>query len=140
MQNLFDLNQIEKKVFRTTFQDGLLDMYIGLMLVPFIVYTVTEWIPSSFMVILVFLIFYPTLVYLKRKVILPRTGSIKPGTARRKRLSILAVIICVAVAITAALVLATALRGSIVVVFAVFAVLTVLGTGLVAWLLDILKE
>jgi len=90
MQNPISLKSAERKVFQTTFADGLWDVFIGcilleLVIAPFLSETMGDFWSSA-----VFLPFFG-LVYLaiwlvRRYVVAPRIGKVVLGKPRLKRL------------------------------------------------------
>lgn len=136
-QYLPNIHQIEKKMISSNWQDGLIDIYIALMFIPFIIFIKTGWHLSAFLPVLFFPILYPTLKWVKRTVILPRSGSVKPGASFKKRMSKLVLIQVVAVAVLVIVVFLTVTRNSLYVVFGLFAAGLVAGTAAGAWLLNL---
>jgi len=102
-----DLKTIERKAFRSFFEDGLLELFIGLLFFCSLAGSVlTEigvshrWVyPVMFAAMLLY-------AWIKKSVILPRIGRAKPGPKRRADLKkMFAVLIAVQVVIAAVLVL-----------------------------------
>jgi len=88
-QNL-DLKELERKAFRSTFQDGLLDIFLGAVLLLFAVTPLLTdlglgdfW--SSVVMGCGWLVAWLGLALAKRHVTVPRMGRVKPGPARRAR-------------------------------------------------------
>ena len=88
-QNL-DLKQLERNAFRSTFQDGLLDIFLGLALLLFAVTPLLTdlglgdfW--SSVVMGCGWLVAWLGLLLAKRRVTVPRVGRVKPGPERRAR-------------------------------------------------------
>jgi len=131
MERFPDLKKVETRVFRNLFlEDGLLDVFLGLMLLPY-----TFWIfrPDSFLSgalspPIVFILVYPLYMVFRKRVVLPRVGMIKPGPVRRRRMKILLPVTGTAVVVTIGLVLFTVLKGAA-------AVRPVAGIPLVFWIL-----
>ena len=48
MNNKLDLKEVEQKVFQTTFQDGLWDIYLGLLLIIFGLSPLLEYLGFGF--------------------------------------------------------------------------------------------
>lgn len=140
-----DLKKIESRAFRLLFlSDGLIDIYLGLALIPYIVWIYSGWVYSGILYGAVFLLLYPPLVYMKIKMIMPRVGMIKPGSRRRKKtkLLVLATAVCV-VAMTGLVIFTSQAAGTanqmvlgIPLVFWVFGLGTVAAALVVAWLVD----
>jgi hypothetical protein len=137
MQNLRDLQELEKKTFQTFFEDGLLDIYFGVMLIPFILWIITGLPIFAFLPVFLFLIFWPFLQRFKERLIQPRIGRIKPDPARKNKFALLVLGLLMAIIVTIGLVLFTAFGGPGSVIFLVFAVSVFLTTTLVAWMLDL---
>ena len=140
-----DLKKIESRTFRLLFlSDGLIDIYLGLALIPYIVWIYSGWVYSGILYGAVFLLLYPPLVYMKKKMIMPRVGMIKPGSRRRRKtkLLVLATAICV-VAMTGLVIFTSQAAGTanhmvlgIPLVFWIFGLGTVCAALVVAWLVD----
>ena len=143
MNNSPSLRSIETSVFRAAFlEDGLVDIILGLMLLPYCLWIFTKTGVSTIALIVVYGVAYPLLMYLKWRVTTRRVGIIKPGAARRRKLGWLVVLTILAVALTVGLVLAS-IEGSVYeplagvpVVFWAFGLATIAAAILVAWLLD----
>ena len=145
MEMVPDLKKVESKTFRLLFlSDGLIDIYLGLALIPYIVWIYSGWAGSAFLYGAVFILLYPPLVYMKKRVIEPRVGSIKPGSRRRRknRLLVLATIICVMITIGLVIFTSQAAGATnhmvlgIPLVFWIFGLGTVVAALVVAWLVD----
>ena len=108
MDNAPSLRSIEKAVFRTTYlQDGLMDICLGLMLLPYCVWIYTKTGASTIALVVVYVVTYGLLLLMKWRVTMPRVGMVRPGPARRRKLHWLVVLTVVAVAVTVGLVLAS---------------------------------
>lgn len=91
MSNKLDLEQAERKLFRTSFQDGLLDIMISaFLLMPAVAPLMSEslgdfWSSAVFLPFwgIVFLIVY----LLRRLVVRPRLGQVKYGPERITKLT-----------------------------------------------------
>jgi len=87
-----NLKEIERKVFRSYFKDGLWDIYGALMLLGFSLAMVTGWD----YLMLVFAVLAVALLYLRRYIVVPRLGQVKFSSdrqAKTKRSILIAVII-----------------------------------------------
>jgi hypothetical protein len=109
MKQSIDLKELERKAFRATFQDGLLDMFIGVAVVAFAVIPLLEGL-GDFWSAVAFLPIYG-MAWLgfraaKRGLTLPRMGAIRPGPARRERVRKTMAAIAVAIGVVAVLGLA----------------------------------
>ena len=145
MEMVPDLKKVEISTFRLLFlSDGLIDIYLGLALIPYIVWIYSDWAGSMVLNGMVFLIGYPLLMLMKKRVIEPRVGMIKPGPWRRRKTNLLVLATIVGVVITIGLVMFTSLAGGaanrmmagIPLVFWVFGLVTITAAGVVAWLID----
>ena len=98
MDTLFDLKELEKKAFRSFFEDGLWDIFIGLVLLQFFVFPlyINDLGFGDFWSVVVFLPLYMVTFWLliktKIKITTPRIGFMKVGKPRRKRLGRLTLI------------------------------------------------
>jgi len=159
LPNLSDLKAVEKKAFKATFEDGVWDIYLGVMLLPLLIFPLVHYALKAdltWAVLAMMLIYGSGLTgfrWLKKHVTLPRLGMIKPGPARQKKLHILHIVLVVAGLSLIVLVLVTIFASvfaqiavfgisiqtvilGIPLVFWKFTFLAVIGAGLAAWLLD----
>jgi hypothetical protein len=159
LPDLSDLNAVEKKAFKATFEDGVWDLYLGVLLLPLIIFPLVRYALNAdltWAVLAMMLIYglgFAGFRWLKKHVTLPRLGMIKPGPARQKKLHILRMIGAVAALSVAALVLLTIFINTfariavfgislqtvifgIPLIFWKFTFLAVIGAWLAAWLLD----
>lgn len=109
MSQTVDLKKLEKKAFRSTFQDGLLDMFVGVVILAFALIPLLDRL-GDFWSSVAFLPAYG-LAWLgfragKNGITLPRMGRIKPAAERKAMLSKVLAIIALAVGMVAALGLA----------------------------------
>jgi len=113
MSQEFDLKQIERKAFRSTYQDGLWDIYIGLVVVSMAIYMYHPEDGYSGWNIIIFLAGYglASLIFWtgKKFITLPRMGQVKFGPIRKKRGLYLGIALGVIVLINIGLVLLTML-------------------------------
>ena len=91
MENKINLDKLEANVFKTTYEDGLLDMFLGIILLQFAIGPLltdigfsdfgasAAFIPVWLLALLLFFI-------LKRFVTKPRIGNIKPGPVRKAKI------------------------------------------------------
>lgn len=114
MTTLPDLKQLEKDTFRRFYEDGLMDIFFGMMLVTMAAGTFltdrldSEWMGMTLM--LVVAISLVTVLQVQRKRLLrDRLGQFVPGPGRRKkiRLTRLALLASVAVGVVMFIVLAS---------------------------------
>lgn len=116
MMNNLDLKDLEKKAFRSTYQDGLWDIYNGGVVLSLASLTSIFDTDSDAFPFLRFAIFLAglSLSYLvfwagKKYVTTPRLGQVKFGQRRQKRKRILAVVLGAIVLVQALIVLGTVL-------------------------------
>jgi hypothetical protein len=102
MSQTIDLKELERKAFRSTFQDGLWDIFLGLLLLNMgggPVLGGSELSPLWSMVILtvfvglIFLVFWAG----KKYVTTPRMGSVEFGAQRKSRLKVVRVVLFLSV-------------------------------------------
>lgn len=108
-----DLKQIERKAFRSTYEDGLWDIYYGLVVVGMSIFIYQPEDGYSAMNIILALVII-TLAYGlfwagKKYITLPRMGQVQFGPARKQKKRTLAIILGVFVLIQVGLVALTAL-------------------------------
>ena len=102
MSQNFNLKELERKAFRSTFQDGLWDIFLGLLLLAMAIGALLSDIGMSeagSMLIYLGLILLALLVLWagKRFVTVPRMGRVKFGPKRRRKLSKVSVILAISV-------------------------------------------
>jgi hypothetical protein len=159
LPELSDLRAVEKKAFKATFEDGVWDLYLGVMLLPLLIFPFVHYVLNADMVwallamMLIYTLGFAGFRWLKKHVTQPRLGMIQPGPSRRKKLHTLRMVGVVAVVAVIALVLLTALANpltqitvfgisletvilGIPLIFWKFTFLAIIGSGLAAWLLD----
>ena len=111
-----DLKEIEKKAWTSNFQDGLMDILLGIYLLgggmqAFILYF---FLPYPLDHLLVSVTFYIIGIFIyilcKKYVVIPRIGVVKFGKSRKRRIRHLAYINLIWVILTLILVLLTNLR------------------------------
>ena len=97
MSNEVDLKELERRAFRSTFQDGIWDIFIGLAVLQFVFILFLNdlglgdfW--SSFAVLPVYIIALFLLRIGKKYITTPRVGIVKYGQARKKKLKKIIVI------------------------------------------------
>ena len=100
MSRTIDLKELEKKAFRSTFQDGLLDMFVGLVVMAFALIPLLNrlgdfW--SSMVFLPVYLLGWLGFQAGRKYITTPRMGAIQPGPARKARLSKITGIIALAI-------------------------------------------
>ncbi|KAA3662543.1 MAG: hypothetical protein DWQ04_13200, partial [Chloroflexi bacterium] len=87
MTTNIDLKELERRAFKSTFQDGIWDIYLGLMLLPMVIWLLLVAHPddpSTAAVVLTFG-FFAVPIFLfratKKYLIMPRLGLVQFGTA-----------------------------------------------------------
>ena len=100
MSGLINLNEIEKKAFKSTFQDGLLDIYIGIQLVNFGIFPAlveTHLSPSltALYSLSLSILAIVALIIGKRLITTPRMGIIKFGKKRKSKLKALYLVLVI---------------------------------------------
>jgi hypothetical protein len=113
MSTSLNLKEIERKAFRSTYQDGLLDICISSVVgsMALLMYTdVRDDFPYLYLILAFLGVGAGQLVYWAGKmfVTLPRIGQVKFGEIRRKRNKTLALILAVVVLLQVGIVLLTA--------------------------------
>jgi hypothetical protein len=91
MSQQIDLKERERQAFRSTFQDGLWDIYLGLLFLAFGFAPIYNWLGMSEAEDMVFHLVYVLVIFLilwlgKRYITVPRLGLVKFGPARRRRI------------------------------------------------------
>ena len=113
MSQEIDLKQIERKAFRSTYQDGLWDIYIGLVVIFMALYMYRPEGGYSAWNNIIFLAGYGVISLIfwagKKFITLPRMGQVKFGPMRKKRGLYLAIALGIVVLINIGLVILTAL-------------------------------
>ena len=99
MSQKISLKEAERKAFRTTFNDGLVDIFLGCFLLMFVIGLYLSDSLGDFWSSAVFLPFM-ALVYLaiwliRRYVVTPRIGMVKFGQARKAKLAKFTVVMLV---------------------------------------------
>jgi hypothetical protein len=107
-----DLKQLERRAYRSTFQDGLWDLYLaGLMAYLGILGIIGRFRDETWIWLVGYTVMVGGVFSLfmlgKKYITLPRLGAVKFGLARKRRKLILVVILCVTVLFNVALVLIT---------------------------------
>lgn len=103
------LKELERKAFRSAYQDGLLDIYWGGMIASFTVFADTLYGTDSLtswqrLLIYLFGCGFSSLIFWvgKRFITLPRIGQVKFGPARKRRIRTLIIVLSVIVGIQVA--------------------------------------
>jgi hypothetical protein len=112
MSTQLHLKEIERKAFRSTYQDGLWDIYMGLIVLGMSIFIYRPAAGYSAMniilMVLIFALAYGLFWAGKKYITLPRMGQVRFGTMRKKKMKTLAIILGVFVLLQAGLVVLTA--------------------------------
>jgi hypothetical protein len=113
MKTPLDLKEIERKAFRSTYQDGLWDIYMGLVVVSMsiFIYRPANGYSAMNIIICLFLFAVASGIFQvgKKYITLPRMGQVHFGEIRKQKNRTLAIILSVFVLIQVGLVSLTAL-------------------------------
>lgn len=113
MATHLNLKEIERKAFRSTFQDGLMDIFYGLMVMCmsfFLYHPAPGYSPMNILLmVLTFSVAYGLFAAGKKYITLPRMGQVRFGVMRKKKNRTLAMILGAFVLIQIVLVAFTAL-------------------------------
>src|SRR4030043_338092 len=103
MSNVLDLKQIERKAFRSTYEDGLLDIFMGAFVACM---AITLYHPESgyspmniIGMILIYAVVYSLFWAAKKYITLPRMGQVRFGPTRQHKKKTLAIILGIIVLI-----------------------------------------
>ena len=111
MDGRLNLKELERKAYRFTFQDGLLDVYMGLFVIgmAFFIFRPEDGYGAQNFVLLLLDLLLSSLVFWVGKVFvtLPRMGQVSFGPLRKKRNITLAIVMGVVVLAQAGFVLIT---------------------------------
>lgn len=84
------LRSVDRKIFKTSFQDGFLDIFLASFILMFAIAPLLSSTLGDFWSSFIFLPFwglvYLVLMVLRRKVVAPRIGTVKWGEMRKKKL------------------------------------------------------
>lgn len=90
MSNNKMLKAVDRKIFKSYFEDGLLDTFLAAFVLMFAVGPFLSGPLGDFLGTVIFLPFfgvvYLVLWYIRRRVVIPRIGSVKWGEMRKKKL------------------------------------------------------
>ena len=112
MNTPIDLKDIERKAFRSTYQDGLWDIYYGLIVVAMSIFVYRP--PQGYgpmniiLMVLLFGLAYGFLWAGKKYITLPRMGMVTFGTIRKKKRKTMMIILGIFILFQVALLAATA--------------------------------
>jgi hypothetical protein len=112
MNSQFNLKELERRAFRSTYQDGLLDLTLGLIVIgmAFYMFRPEEGYGPSNTILFTMSFLLADLVFWVGKwfITIPRMGQVSFGPRRKKRYITLAIILAAVVLVQAAIVLMTA--------------------------------
>jgi len=101
--NMITLKELERKAFRSTYQDGLWDIYFGLLVICMAIFLhrpATGYSPFNMVLMLVSMIGAYVLFWAgKRFITLPRMGQVKFGEKRARRKKTMVLVLGVVVLI-----------------------------------------
>jgi hypothetical protein len=113
MSTELNLKEIERKAFRSTYQDGLWDLYMGLIVLGmsiFIYRPASGYSPRNLVLMLVtFVVAYGLFHAGKKYITVPRMGQVRFGVVRKRKKRTLAIILGVFVLLQAGVVGVTTL-------------------------------
>src|SRR5512136_1802454 len=113
MVDILDLKQLERKAFRSTYQDGLWDIYMGIIVVGISQYVYRPESGYSAINLIWFVLTFAIgqSIYWagKKYITIPRMGQVQFGAIRHQRGKTLAIILGVVILIQVALVVLTAI-------------------------------
>jgi hypothetical protein len=108
MSAMLDLKELERKAFRSTYQDGLLDMYFGaiVMAMAAFMYRPEDGYSPVNIIVAVVVIALAGVLFLAGKmfITLPRMGQVRFGPARKRKARTLAIILGLVVLVQAGIV------------------------------------
>ena len=111
MLNTIDLKQIERKAYRSTFEDGLMDMLLGAIIASTGIYMFrpdSGYSPINIIgMVLIFVVLQLLYQAGKKYITQPRMGQVRFGPARKHRRKTMAIILGVIVLVQAILVVLT---------------------------------
>ena len=113
MKSTLNLKEIERQAFRSTYQDGLWDIYYGLIVISMTVFmtrpeTGYTWVYIVLMTA-VFGITYGLFYVGKKYLTAPRLGSVVYGETRKRKKRTMSIILTVLIALQVLLLIVTAL-------------------------------
>lgn len=145
--NRFDLNELERKAFRSVFQDGLWDIFIGFLftqfaIAPFLSERGLSDFWSSAALFPIYMIVLAGVMVLKKYVVAPRLGMVQFSKKRKskfKRLILMTNIILV-IGIIAAVFFVDLSNLNIKWLFpATFSLMLLIGFSIAAYMLDLVR-
>lgn len=93
MTGLTDLKALEKQAFRRFYEDGLFDLFLGLMMATMATGAlVIDWLGSELLGLLtmfgIAVVLVVALTVVRRRLLGPRLGEFKPGPRRQRRITV----------------------------------------------------
>ncbi|MBN2030623.1 hypothetical protein JW824_10300 [bacterium] len=145
MNKVIHLKEIEKRAFRSTFQDGLWDIFLGVLLLNLSIFPwLTEEYMSPFSIVIVSLtitiVVFIGFLLGKRYLTVLRIGILRVGSDRKSKLKKLHVVLIVSVAGTTALLFFTRYLNQfsrIPIPFLIFGIQAIIVFSIGAYLLSI---
>lgn len=121
MKSSIDLRALERKAYRSTFQDGLMDIALGLFLIGSAIAGLFRRDKPVRLAITIIIVMIPLAIFLlgKRKITVPRMGFVKFGAERkaRKRKSMIVILMAVIISSLLALMAMTQTMPYFLIVF-----------------------
>jgi len=117
MATQLNLKEIERKAFRSTYQDGLWDLYLGVIVMLMAIYIhrpADGYSPMNLILLLLSFVVAFSLFWAGKKFItLPRMGQVRFGAMRKQKKTTLAIILGLVIAVQIGIVGLTALGRAI---------------------------
>ncbi|MBE0525116.1 MAG: hypothetical protein IBX40_12430 [Methanosarcinales archaeon] len=104
MSENLNLKELEKKAFKSTFQDGLWDIQLGLIILGM---ALTSFIRNDYFLIPYYAVIIALFMAAKKFITVPRIGLVKFGKERKKSMNKLRLILVISVLFGLAMVLLT---------------------------------
>lgn len=143
MSQMISLKEAERKVFRTTFNDGLVDIFLGCFFLMMVIGPYLSEYLGDFWASAVFLPFwglvYLTLRYIRKQVVAPRTGVVKFGQvriAKLKKFTYIMLVVNILVLILGLVVAANYMKVPGQITSVMFGMILLIGFTTAAYLLD----
>lgn len=143
MSQKISLKEAERKVFRTTFNDGLVDISLGCFFLMMVIAPYLSEYLGDFWSSAVFLPFwglvYLILRYIKKQVVAPRVGVVKFGQmriAKLKKFTYILLVVNILAFVLGSIVAANYMKVPGQIISVVFGMILLLGFTTAAYLLD----
>ena len=113
MNTTFNMKEIERKAFRSTYQDGLWDIYYGLIVVSLAIFmhrpeSGYSWVNIASMT-LIFAMTYGLLFAGKKFITAPRLGNVVFGETRKRKKRTMSIILAILISLQVLLLFVTGL-------------------------------